>query len=91
MAFLISQAHALAEAGETVRAQTLIKSAEVIDFATARQRRLAAALNERYGLVLGVPASAARAQQLNEDIATLEFELVRPKLWSFRARADRAA
>ena len=72
-------------------AQTLIKGAEIIDFAAARQRRLAAALDERYGLVSGVAAPAARAQQLNEDIATLEFELVRPKLWNFRARTDRAA
>ncbi len=88
---VLFQAHALAEAGEARRAQELVTSAEVIDFAAARQRRLAAALSERYGLVSGAPASAAKARELSEEITTLEFELVRPRLWSFRARIDRAA
>ena len=88
---VLFQVHALAEAGDTRRARELVTSAEVIDFAAARQRRLAAALSERYGLVSGAPASAAKEMELSEEITTLEFELVRPRLWSFRARIDRAA
>jgi tetratricopeptide (TPR) repeat protein len=82
---VLFQAHALAEAGEPRRARTLMESAQIVDFAAARQRRLAAAITERYGLVSGAPASAARAQELSGDISALEFDLVRPKLWSFRA------
>jgi tetratricopeptide (TPR) repeat protein len=84
---LLFEAHARAEAGEPGRAQSLVTSAQVIDFAAAKQKRLAAALTERYGLVSGMWASGARAQQLSDDITALELELVRPKLWSFRARA----
>ena len=88
---LLLRVHALAEAGEKPRAQTLAESARIIEFAAARQNRLASALTERYGLVAGSLPSDMRAQQLSEDIATLEFELVRPKLWSFRANIRRAA
>jgi tetratricopeptide (TPR) repeat protein len=88
---ILFQAHALAEAGEPRRARTLMESAQVVDFAAARQRLLAAALTEHYGLSSGVPAPATRAQQLSGDIAALEFDLVRPKLWSFRAGIGRAA
>jgi len=88
---VLFRVHALAEAGEQRQAETLAESAQIIDFAAARQKRLATALTERYGLVSGMPASASQAQQLNESIAMLEFELARPKLWSFRARVDRAA
>jgi tetratricopeptide (TPR) repeat protein len=88
---VLFQAHALAEVGESWRAKTLVESAQIIDLATARQTRLAAALSERYGLSHTGPASGRREQQLNKDIATLEFELVRPKLWSPRTRLERAA
>ncbi len=88
---VLFQAHALAESGEPRRARMLVESAQIIVFAVAKQRRLAAALSERYGLVSGVPASAERAQQLAGDIATLEFQLACPKLWSFRTHLARAA
>ena len=88
---VLFQAHALAEFGEPRRARMLVESAQIIVFAVAKQRRLAAALSERYGLVSGVPASAERAQQLAGDIATLEFQLACPKLWSFRTHLARAA
>jgi tetratricopeptide (TPR) repeat protein len=87
---VLFEAHAHAEAGEPNRARQLVESANIVDFAVAKQKRLAAALSERYGLASGVRASGARAQQLSEDIATLEFELVRPRLWSFRAPVVRA-
>ena len=82
--------HALAEAGEKRRAQIQL-IARIIDFAAARQRQLASALTERYGLAAGPLPSDTRAQQLSEEIATLEFELVRPKLWIFRANIRHAA
>jgi tetratricopeptide (TPR) repeat protein len=72
--------HALAEAGRPKTARDILESAKIIDFAAAKQKRLAAALNERYGLSSGIPASAMNAERLNEDIATLEFELARPNL-----------
>ena len=82
---ILFQTHALAEAGESPHARALVTSAQVIDFAAAQQKRLAGALTERYGLVSGVPASQPKAQQLNEEIRALEFRLLRPKLWHFRA------
>jgi predicted Zn-dependent protease len=88
---VLFEAHALAEAGDPQRAQELVGSAEIIDFAALRQKRLAAALTERYGLASGAQALGERAEQLSAEIAALEFELVRPKLWSFRAHTDRAA
>ena len=88
---VLFQAHALAEAGQTRRARDLVESAQIVDFAAARQRKLAEAITERYGLVSGVPASDARADELSGTISTLEFDLVRPKLWTFRAGAVRAA
>ncbi len=88
---VLFQAHALAESGQNQHAQTLVESAQIIDFATARQKQLAYALIERYGLAGGPPAAGASAQQLSEDIAALEFELVGPKLrrslWSHRRAA----
>jgi tetratricopeptide (TPR) repeat protein len=72
---VLFQAHALAEVGESRRAKALVESAQIVDLATARQMRLAVALAERYGLTPVGPASGTRAQQLNQDIATLEFEL----------------
>jgi hypothetical protein len=68
-----------------------MESAKIIDLGAARQKRLAAALSERYGLVSGVPASSVKARELAEDIATLEFELARPRLWIFRVGVKRAA
>jgi tetratricopeptide (TPR) repeat protein len=88
---VLFQAHALAESGQNQHAQTHVESAQIIDFATARQKQLAYALIERYGLAGGPPAAGASAQQLSEDIAALEFELVGPKLrrslWSHRRAA----
>jgi hypothetical protein len=67
-------------------------SAQIIDFAAARQKRLAAALTERYGLVPDAGLSAARVQQLSKDISTLEYDLARPQQRrSVRVRLDRAA
>jgi tetratricopeptide (TPR) repeat protein len=88
---VLFQAHALAEAGEFHRARNIVESAQIVDFAAARQRKLAEAITERYGLVSGVPASAGRAEELSGTISMLEFDLVRPKLWTFRASAVRAA
>ena len=82
---VLFQTHALAEAGEPLRARELVNSAQIIDFAAARQKRLAGALAERYGLISGVRPSDPKVRELNEEIETLEFELVRPKLWTFRA------
>jgi hypothetical protein len=84
---LLFEAHARAEAGEQHRARELVESAQVIDFPAAKQKRLASALVEQYGLEAGIPASGARARRLSSDIAALEFELVRPRLLEVRARA----
>jgi tetratricopeptide (TPR) repeat protein len=78
--------HALAEAGRSGTAKYVMESAKIIDFAASKQMRLANALDERYGLMSGFPASSSKAQKLNEDIATLEFELARPKLWKVPTR-----
>jgi tetratricopeptide (TPR) repeat protein len=88
---VLFQAHALAEAGESGRARDIVESAQIVDLAAARQRKLADAIIERYGLVSGVPASPVRAEELSGTISALEFDLVRPKLWNFRANALRAA
>ncbi|MGR3717497.1 MAG: tetratricopeptide repeat protein [Thermohalobaculum sp.] len=88
---VLFQAHALAEAGEPNRARALVESAQIVDFAAARQRQLAAALTEKYGLITGEPTSAERSEQLSERISTLEFELLRPRLWSVRTATMRAA
>ena len=88
---VLFQAHALAEAGEPNRARALVESAQIVDLAAARQRQLAAALTEKYGLITGEPTSAERSEQLSERISTLEFELIRPRLWSVRTATMRAA
>ena len=88
---VLFRAHACAEAGDPQRARTLVGTAEVVSFAIARQKRLAKALTERYGLDSGLPAPDPRARELNAEITSLEFDLVRPTLWSPRARFARAA
>ncbi|MCI0465422.1 MAG: tetratricopeptide repeat protein [Beijerinckiaceae bacterium] len=90
---VLFEAHALAEAGERQRAQALLESPKVIDFAAYKQKRLATALAERYSLGGRSPPPDSVLPQLNENIATLEFELVRPnaKLRSHGAGLRRAA
>ncbi|MBI1868920.1 MAG: tetratricopeptide repeat protein, partial [Methylocystis sp.] len=85
------RAHALAETGDKHRAKQFVESAQIIDFAAARQQRLRTALIDRYGLAAAPPASGALALELNDTITALEFELVRPKLTVFQAHKRRAA
>ena len=89
--FTLFRAHALAEAGEPNVAETLIGSATILDFTAERQRRLAAALSERYGLGTGLLAVGKRTEQLAREIDSLEFMLVRPPITDIRARISRAA
>ena len=88
---VLLKAHALAEIGERRDAEKLVTSAEVVDFAAFRQKRLAGALSERYGLAGRPQASGERASELSATIQSLEIELVRPKLRSFGAALARAA
>ena len=75
---ILFQAHAHAEAGDRGRARALVRSAQVIDFAVARQRSLAAALTERYALAEDSSLGEEQAEQLNETIILLEMNLVNP-------------
>ena len=84
---VLFQVHALAEAEEANRAKILVNDARIIDFAADQQKRLAAALNQRYGLASGIPASPVLARELDDVIVTLEFDLVCPWRAGVRARA----
>jgi hypothetical protein len=88
---ILFQVHALAESGQARLASDLVKSAQIVDFAAARQRKLAEAITECYGLISGNPALPARAEELSVTISTLEFDLVRPKLRNFSRGNVRAA
>ncbi|MGH6935809.1 MAG: tetratricopeptide repeat protein, partial [Methylocella sp.] len=90
---VLFEAHAFAEAGEKQRAQALLESPQVIDLAAYKQKRLATAIAERYSLGGLPPAPDSVVHRLNENIVTLEFELVRPnaKLRSHGASLRRAA
>jgi tetratricopeptide (TPR) repeat protein len=83
---VLFKAHALAEVGQQDAAKRLVSSAEIIDLAAAKQKRLAATLEKRYGLSSGVPASPAEVEKLNGDIISLESELVQPRFWSLPSR-----
>ena len=78
--------HALAEAGRPRIAYEIFESARIFDFAAVKQKRLAAALDERYGLTTGVPAADNKAQELSKNIADLEYEVIRPRLWKAPSR-----
>jgi predicted Zn-dependent protease len=83
---ILFKAHAHAEAGDREAGKRLLGSAEIINFAEAKQKRLAMTLDKRYGFSSGRAATAAEAEKLNDDIASLESDLVRPKLWSLPIR-----
>ena len=70
--------HALAEIGDTGKAKDLIENAEIIDFAAARQKKLASALTERYALSSHSAPAKERSLALEQDISDLELELVLP-------------
>jgi tetratricopeptide (TPR) repeat protein len=72
--------HALAEIGQTSVAQNIMGSAQIIDLALAKQKRLAIALEERYGIMSGLPAPPSKVGELDDNIIKLEFELVQPAL-----------
>lgn len=88
---ILFQTHALAEAGESLHAKELIRSAQVVKFSDARQRQLAAVLLKQYSLTGGADASTERKPDLADEIAILEFELACPRLLRHRTNLVRAA
>jgi predicted Zn-dependent protease len=87
---ILFEAHALAEAGDVQRAKSLLESAEIIDFAVAKQKRFAKVLSERYSLGANTPTTRT-AQQLSAEIEALEFELATPKFNPYRIPVYRSA
>ena len=76
---LMFRIHALADSNKLSGAKNLAATADVIDFATIKQKRLVAALTERYCLNDTPAPTPARAQQLSQEITRLEFDLIRPR------------
>jgi predicted Zn-dependent protease len=83
---VLFQIHALAEAGRPRIARGVLEGAHIVDFAAVKQKRLAATLDERYGLTTGIPATDNKAQELSKNIADLEYEVIRPRLWKSPSR-----
>ena len=77
---VLLKAHALAELDQRPRARELLVQAQIIDFATAKAKRLANALKERYALSDAPPPSPDRVAELSHEIHHLELELASPPI-----------
>lgn len=73
---LLFSAHALAKAGNSNGSCELLQSAEIVDFATARQKRLAGALRLRFNLDADKVPSTYEFRELDNRIVNLEIDLL---------------
>ena len=74
---ILFKAHALAELQIVDDAEELVRDAMIVDLASERQKRLGAALTQRYGL-LGHAENDADAEALSAEILSLEIDLLTP-------------